>query len=123
VDAVIGAVGAMGIPSYVSGSNFVGGRLACFFDSKDSTGAYVERVVGTFAEASTENGMFISSALMRCENPVHVLTSTPTQATLARLSVGILGGDGSGTSNTVSFKDNYWLSPGTATISASAYGE
>lgn len=122
VDAVIGAVGAMGIPSYVSGSNFVGGRVACYFDSKDSTGAYVERVVGTFAEASTENGMFISSALIRCENPVHVLTSTPTQATLARLSVGILGGDGSGTSNTVSFKDNYWLSPGTATISASAYG-
>jgi len=120
VDVAIGAVSAMGIPLYVAGKDFR--RVAgCVFEHADGSGAFARRAVGTPSDALVEGGMFISSALMRCESPVYELTTTPTKATLARVAVSVLG-DGERTSNEAWFKDNYWLIPGSATIGAASYG-
>ena len=120
VREVVASAGPMGIPTYAAGEDFARGTLGCYFESKSTAGTWVTRAVGTFAESAKHGGMFISSALYRCEPPTYDVT-TPSKATLARFAVGVLGDDGSVLTNFISYKENYWLTPANASVSSGMY--
>jgi len=121
VDDVIASVAPMGMPTYATGGDFARGALGCYFESRNDAGSWVMRATGTAAEAAEHRGLFVSSALYRCESPTYERT-TPSKATLARFAVGVLGNDGGSLTNVVSYKENYWLTPGAATVSSGTYG-
>lgn len=121
VNEVLSSAAPMGMPTYANGADFTRGTLGCYFQSKDSSGSWVMRSTGTPGEAMADSGMFISSALYRCESPVFALT-TPSTATLARFTVGVLGDDGDGLANVVRYKENYWLTANSAKVNNGYYG-
>lgn len=117
VDAVVASAAPMGLVTYVSGADFARGTLGCYFTSKNDDGTWVTRAVGTIADV---DGMFVSSALYRCESPTYDITAQRAPR-LGRLALAVLGDDGSTTTNVATYKENHWLNATTAQVTSSQH--